>query len=179
MRTAGSSPISACSSRRRRMPDDSLEQRVRSRMASIRANQLERTLRPPSGIDFSSNDYLGLSSHPKLKQAMADAVFREGVGSTGSRLLRGDREIFADVERRFAAFKGTERALYFSSGYLANLAVLTTLAEKGDVILSDERNHASLIDACRLSRAERVVFPHNDAEAVAEKVRLKADAASG
>jgi 8-amino-7-oxononanoate synthase len=161
------------------MPDASLEQRIRSRMESIRANQLERTLRPPSGIDLSSNDYLDLSSHPQLKQAMADAVFREGVGSTGSRLLRGDRTVFADVERRFAAFKGTERALYFSSGYLANLAVLTTLAEKGDVILSDERNHASLIDASRLSRADRVVFPHNDAAAVAETVRtvrLKADA---
>jgi 8-amino-7-oxononanoate synthase len=160
------------------MPDDTLEQRVRARMASIRANQLERTLRPPSGIDLSSNDYLGLSSHPRLKQAMADAVLRDGVGSTGSRLLRGDRGIFADVERRFAAFKGTERALYFSSGYLANLAVLTTLAEKGDVIFSDERNHASLIDACRLSRAERIVFPHSDAKAVAEKLRLKADATS-
>ena len=64
------------------MPDDTLEQRVRARMASIRANQLERTLRPPSGIDLSSNDYLGLSSHPRLKQAMADAVLRDGVGST-------------------------------------------------------------------------------------------------
>jgi len=157
------------------MPDDSLEQRIRSRMESIRANQLERTLRPPSGIDLSSNDYLDLSSHPRLKQAMADAVFREGVGSTGSRLLRGHRAVFADVERRFADFKGTERALYFSSGYLANLAVLTTFTEKGDVIFSDERNHASLIDACRLSRAERVVFPHGDAEAIAKRVRLKAD----
>jgi len=144
-------------------------------MESIRANQLERTLHPPSGIDLSSNDYLGLSSHPRLQQAMADAVFRDGVGSTGSRLLRGHRAVFADVERRFAAFKGTERALYFSSGYLANLAVLTTFAEKGDVIFSDDRNHASLIDACRLSRADRVVFPHNDADAVEQNVRLKAD----
>jgi 8-amino-7-oxononanoate synthase len=152
------------------MPDDSLEQRVRARLASIGANQLERTLRPPSGIDFSSNDYLGLSSHPRLKQAMADAALRDGVGSTGSRLLRGDRVAFTDVERRFAAFKGTERALYFSSGYLANLAVLTTLAERNDVIFSDERNHASLIDACRLSRAECVVFPHNDVEAIRQRV---------
>jgi 8-amino-7-oxononanoate synthase len=145
-------------------------------MESIRANQLERTLHPPSGIDLSSNDYLGMSSHPRLQQAMADAVFRDGVGSTGARLLRGHRAVFADVERRFAAFKGTERALYFSSGYLANLAVLTTFAEKGDVIFSDERNHASLIDACRLSRADRVVFPHNDADAIEQNVRLKADA---
>src|SRR5215467_1243661 len=160
------------------MPEQ-LDARIRARLASIREADLERTLQPPSGIDMSSNDYLGLSTHPRLKQAMADAILRDGVGSTGSRLLRGHRTAFTDVERRFAEFKGTERALYFSSGYLANLAVLTTLAENGDVIFSDERNHASLIDACRLSRAERVVFPHNDAEAVAEKVRLKADAASG
>ena len=78
-----------------------------------------------------------------------------GGGSTGSRLLRGERESFARVERRFARFKGTERSLYFSSGYLANLAVLTTLPETGDVIFSDERNHASLIDGVRLSRATR------------------------
>ena len=148
------------------MPDNRLERRIRARIASIRANQLERTLRQPSGIDLSSNDYLGLSSHPRLTQAMADAVLRDGVGSTGSRLLRGDRPAFADVERRFAAFKGAERALYFSSGYLANLAVLTALAETGDLIFSDARNHASLIDACRLSRADCVVFPHNDADAI-------------
>ena len=152
------------------MPDDSLETRVLARLRTIRGHRLERTLRPPSGVDLSSNDYLGLSTHPRLTQAMADAVLRDGVGSTGSRLLRGHRTAFDDVERQFAAFKGAERALYFSSGYLANLAVLTTFAEKGDVIYSDERNHASLIDACRLSRAERVIFAHNDVEALEEKV---------
>ena len=155
------------------MPDDGLEQRVRARMASIRASRLERTLLPPSGVDLSSNDYLGLSTHPAVTRAMAEAVLRDGAGSTGSRLLRGERAAFADVERRFAAFKDAERALYFSSGYLANLGVLTTFAEKGDVIFSDERNHASLIDACRLSRAECVVFPHNGADAVEQAVRLK------
>ena len=150
-------------------------------MRTIRDGRLERTLHPPSGVDLSSNDYLGLSTHPRLKQAMADAVMAEGVGSTGSRLLRGHRAAFEDVERRFAAFKGAERALYFSSGYLANLAVLTTFAEKGDVVFSDERNHASLIDASRLSRADRVIFPHNDADAleakigITETLRLKAD----
>ena len=131
------------------MPDATLGELASSSAdaAAIRATAgLERTLRPPSGVDLSSNDYLGLSTHPRLKQAMVDAVAREGAGSTGSRLLRGERAAFADVERRFAAFKGAERALYFSSGYLANLAVLTTFAEKGDVIFSDERNHASLID---------------------------------
>lgn len=145
---------------------DSLEQRLRARLAELEANGLRRSLRAPAGIDFSSNDYLGLSTHPLLKARMAEAIGREGCGSTGSRLLRGEREIFAAVERRFAAFKGCERALYFSSGYLANLAVLTTFPEAGDVVYSDERNHASLIDGIRLSRARRIVFPHNDAEAL-------------
>jgi len=97
---------------------------------------------------------------------MAGAVYKEGCGSTGSRLLRGERESFRRVEERFAAFKGTERALYFSSGYLANLGVLTAMAQPGDVIYSDERNHASLIDGIRLSGAQRHIFPHNDAAAL-------------
>src|SRR5215475_97521 len=157
------------------MPDDSLEQRVRARMASLRASGLERTLLPPSGVDLSSNDYLGLSTHPAVTQAMADAVLRDGAGSTGSRLLRGERACFAEVERRFAAFKGAERALYFSSGYLANLAVLSTLAEAGDVICSDDRNHASLIDGIRLSKARRVIFPHNDSGALERLLREETD----
>jgi 8-amino-7-oxononanoate synthase len=97
---------------------------------------------------------------------MIEAVAREGAGSTGSRLLRGNREGFAALERRFASLKGTARSLYFSSGYLANLAVLTTFPEPGDVIFSDERNHASLIDGIRLSSARREIFPHNDVAAV-------------
>ena len=145
---------------------ESLEARVRARVNALREGGLLRTLRSPDGVDFSSNDYLGLSNHPLLKERMIAAVSREGCGSTGSRLLRGQRESFAAVERTFAALKETERALYFSSGYLANIAVLTTFPEEGDVILSDERNHASLIDGIRLSGARRVVFPHNNVEAL-------------
>ena len=148
------------------MPFSALEQRLAARLRDRESDGLTRTLRPPSGIDLSSNDYLCLSAHPELKRRMAEAVLREGCGSTGSRLLRGERESFARVERRFAEFKQTERSLYFSSGYMANLAVLTTFPEDGDVIFSDERNHASLIDGIRLSRARRVVFPHNDVEAL-------------
>ena len=147
-----------------------LAARVRSRLLSIREQNLERSLRPPSGIDLSSNDYLGLSQHPRVKRAMADAVAVEGAGSTGSRLLRGDRTSFTNVEQQFAAFKGTERALYFSSGYLANLAVLATLPEKGDIIFSDERNHASLIDGIRLSSSARFIVPHNDTDAIGQIV---------
>jgi 8-amino-7-oxononanoate synthase len=97
---------------------------------------------------------------------LIDAVAREGVGSTGSRLLRGERETFRAVEARFARFKRTDRSLYFSSGYLANLAVMTTFAEAGDVMISDERNHASLIDGIRLSPARREIFAHNDVAAM-------------
>jgi 8-amino-7-oxononanoate synthase len=154
---------------------DPLESRVAARLRAIRDAHLLRTLRPPTGIDLSSNDYLGLANHPRLKRAMIDAVEQHGCGSTGSRLLRGEREAFAAVERKFAAFKGTERALYFSSGYLANLAVLTTFPEGGDVIFSDERNHASLIDAVRLSSASRVVFPHNNIDALARLLRSRPD----
>jgi 8-amino-7-oxononanoate synthase len=145
--------------------------RLTERLRAIDAQGLRRTLRPPSGIDLCSNDYLGLAQHPILKQRMANAVIAEGVGSTGSRLLRGERSGFARVEETFARFKRAERSLYFSSGYLANLAVLTTFPEAGDVIFSDERNHASLIDGARLSRARRVVFPHNDAAALEELLR--------
>ena len=145
-----------------------LEQRVRRRLAEWEAAGLLRVLRPPAGLDFSSNDYLNLSRHPVIVDRLARAVGREGCGSTGSRLLRGDRGSFGALERRFADFKRVERSLYFSSGYLANIGVMTALAEPGDVVFSDERNHASLIDAVRLSAAARVVFPHNDVGRLAE-----------
>jgi 8-amino-7-oxononanoate synthase len=135
-------------------------------MRSLEEQGLRRTLRPPAGVDLSSNDYLGLAQHPRITAAMAAAVEREGAGSTGSRLLRGERDSFAALERRFAQFKGTESALYFSSGYLANIAVIATFAEAGDMVVSDAHNHASLIDGIRLSPARRHVFPHNDVAAV-------------
>ena len=99
------------------MPASSdLERRLRAQLDRLEREGLRRSLRAPSGIDFSSNDYLGLSTHPLLRDAMAEAVAREGCGSTGSRLLRGERDAFTQLERRFAAFKETERSLYFSSG---------------------------------------------------------------
>jgi 8-amino-7-oxononanoate synthase len=148
-----------------------LEWRLAARLADLREAGLYRTLCPPNGIDLCSNDYLGLSQHPLVKSRMAAAVEHEGAGSTGSRLLRGERTCFTHVEQSFATFKQTERSLYFSSGYLANVAVLTTFPEAGDVIFSDERNHASLIDGVRLSRAEKIVFPHNDAAGLERLMR--------
>ena len=155
--------------------NEPLEARVLARMVDLREAQLLRTLHSPNGFDLSSNDYLGLSTHPLLKERLIESVRREGVGSTGSRLLRGQRESFAAVERAFAFLKRTGRSLYFSSGYLANIAVLTTFPEQGDVILSDERNHASLIDGARLSRARRMVFPHNDVERLTDLIAQHRD----
>lgn len=156
---------------------EGLERRLRATLEEREQAGLRRVLRAPAGVDLSSNDYLGLAEHPLLKQRMAAAVCEEGCGSTGSRLLRGERECFSRVERRFARFKETERSLYFSSGYLANLAVLGTLPESGDVIFSDQRNHASLIDGARLSKARRVIFPHNDVAELARLLREESDAA--
>ena len=158
------------------MPTDSpLERRTRAHLADLESQGLLRSVRPPAGLDLSSNDYLGLSTDPHVVSRFTAGIAREGAGSTGSRLLRGDRECFAAVERSFATFKGTERSLYFSSGYLANLAVLTTLAEAGDSILCDRLNHASLVDGMRLSRARGLVFPHNDVNRVAELLEQRTD----
>jgi 8-amino-7-oxononanoate synthase len=139
---------------------DWLERRVSAHLAELEHAGLRRTLRPPDGVDLSSNDYLGLASHPRVKERMSAAVQQLGCGSTGSRLLRGERQCFDAMEQRFAQFKGAERALYFSSGYLANVAVLSAFPEAGDVLYCDELNHASLIDGARLSRARRVIYPH-------------------
>jgi 8-amino-7-oxononanoate synthase len=143
-----------------------LELRLRAALQARDEDGLLRTLRAPGGIDLSSNDYLGLSDHPLIKQAMIAAVEQEGCGSTGSRLLRGHRTLFDQVEGECAAFKQASAALYFSSGYLANIAVLSTLAQRGDRILSDRHNHASLRDGIRLSHARHIVFPHNDLAAL-------------
>jgi 8-amino-7-oxononanoate synthase len=139
-----------------------LECRIRVRLDRFEREGLTRRLAPPRGIDLSSNDYLQFASHPALKARMIEAIAEEGCGSTGSRLLRGDRLGFAQVESRFAAFKGAEAALYFSSGYAANLAVLATFLEEVDVVFFDRLNHASLVDAMRLGKARKIVFPHND-----------------
>ncbi len=141
-----------------------LERRIAERLAAIERAGLRRTLTPPSGVDLSSNDYLGLAHDPRVVDRMIAAAHREGCGATASRLLRGHREAFADLERRFARFKRTDASLYFGSGYLANIGVLTTFLEQGDVVFSDALNHASLIDGMRLSKARRVLFDHGDAD---------------
>jgi glycine C-acetyltransferase/8-amino-7-oxononanoate synthase len=111
-----------------------------------------------------SNNYLGLADHPTVRQAAADAAMRWGVGAGASRLVSGTMTIHRRLEERLAAFKGRESALLFGSGYLANAGTIAALARPGDVVFSDELNHASIIDGCRLSRADVFVYDHGDAE---------------
>ncbi|MFF9343990.1 MULTISPECIES: 8-amino-7-oxononanoate synthase [unclassified Streptomyces] len=131
---------------------------------------LVRTLRPrPAAsdlLDLASNDYLGLTRHPGVTGAAAEAARRWGAGATGSRLVTGTTELHGTLERELAAFCGFEAALVFSSGYTANLAALTALGGPGALIVSDAANHASIVDGCRLARAEAAVVPHADPEAV-------------
>jgi glycine C-acetyltransferase/8-amino-7-oxononanoate synthase len=111
-----------------------------------------------------SNNYLGLADHPRVRQAAAEAAMRWGVGAGSSRLVSGSMTIHRRLEERLAAFEGSESCLLFGSGYLANLGVIGALAGREDVIFSDELNHASIIDGCRLSGAEVVVYRHRDVE---------------
>jgi 8-amino-7-oxononanoate synthase len=111
-----------------------------------------------------SNDYLGLASHPVLREAAAEAMNQFGFGAGASRLVSGTSSIHLALERRIARFKGTEAALLFNSGYAANTGIIPALMEQGDLILSDQLNHASIIDGCRLSRARTEVYRHCDPE---------------
>ena len=111
-----------------------------------------------------SNNYLGLADHPRLRRAAADAALALGTSSGASRLISGSMSIHADLEATLAEFEGTEAALLFGSGYLANTGAIAALAGRGEVVFSDELNHASLIDGCRLARAETFVYRHRDTE---------------
>lgn len=113
-------------------------------------------------INFASNDYLGLASHPALIQAAVEATQQYGTGSTGSRLLSGHRQLHRQLEEEIAALKGTEDALVFSSGYLANLGTIAALVGAPDLILADEYNHSSLINGARISGATVISYRHSD-----------------
>jgi 8-amino-7-oxononanoate synthase len=120
-----------------------------------------------TGVNLCSNDYLGLSDNPALKQTVIEAMFKATrICGTGSRLLSGHAAVWNELEEEFAAFAGSEAALYFGSGYTANIGLLTSLANKNDVIFSDALNHASIIDGIRLSGAQKVIYPHRDLNAL-------------
>ena len=124
---------------------------------------------PPPGaiVSFAGNDYLGLSAHGAVVAAAHDAVERWGAGAGGSRLVTGSRPVHSELERALAEWKGEEAALLFPSGYAANLGVLATFGRAGARILSDERNHASIVDGCRLARADVALWRHRDLDHLA------------
>ncbi|WP_350335709.1 8-amino-7-oxononanoate synthase [Coralliovum pocilloporae] len=130
-----------------------------------------RGLKPASGLDFASNDYLGLANHPRLRAALSDALEGEiPVGAGGSRLLRGNDPHIEALEDAAAEFFGASSVLFFGGGFVANYALLTTLPQKGDLILLDDLVHASCHDGARSARAETVLVAHNDAGAVEKAV---------
>jgi glycine C-acetyltransferase/8-amino-7-oxononanoate synthase len=157
---------------------------VAERLEELRDRGLYRRLRLVSGpqgprvllggrpvLLLCSNNYLGLAEHPKVRTAAAEAALRWGAGAGASRLISGNMEPHRQLEARLAEFKGYEAALLFGSGYLANTGAIAALAGAGEVVFSDELNHASIVDGCRLSRAETFVYRHGDLEHLAWGLR--------
>jgi 8-amino-7-oxononanoate synthase len=144
-----------------------------------RAAGLRRSLRArqagDAGLDLASNDYLGLSHHPRVVAGGVRALQTWGAGSTGSRLVTGNTALHEQFETALAEFVGAESALVFSSGYTANLGAVVSLSGPGSLVVSDALTHASLVDACRLSRARVVVTPHRDVDAVDGALRDRAE----
>ena len=160
---------------------------IDSELATLAARDLLRTLRTHAGpqqtrlrvagrelINFGSNDYLGLAADPRLSAAATRAAEVEGWGAGASPLVTGHGTAHQRLEQRLAEFEGTEAALVFSSGYAANLGTIAALVGRGDAIYADQHNHASMIDGCRLSRADIHVYPHRDLRAVEEMLRAGA-----
>jgi len=162
------------------MPDDVISAWKASLEKGLRAlegQHQRRSLAEIHGIDLCSNDYLGLATHPALREAVAKAVENAArVGGTASRLLSGQTEGWRRLEEEFAAFAGTEAALFFGSGYAANLGLLSALVSRDDVVYSDVLNHASLIDGMRLSGARKVIYPHLDLSALEDSLKQDAGA---
>ena len=119
-------------------------------------------------LNFCSNNYLGLADDPRLRQAAIDSLIKEGVGSGASRLVCGNMSAHEQLERRLAEFKRTESCLVFNTGYMANVGVISSVCERGDIIFSDKLNHASIIDGILLSQADFKRYPHNDTDTLAE-----------
>jgi 8-amino-7-oxononanoate synthase len=136
---------------------------LQAELSTLHRKAQLRVLQQLQGVNLCSNDYLGLSTDALLKQALQDAVARPiAVGSTGSRLLSGNSSDWEELEVDFAKFAGTETALYFSSGYSANVGLLSAILKPSDIVFSDKLNHASIIDGIRLAGVCKVIYPHCD-----------------
>lgn len=162
------------------MPSDVLSQwkaGLQRGLHALEERSQRRSLAEIQGLNLCSNDYLGLAESSELRQALAQAVQSSTrVGGTGSRLLSGQTEEWNELEEEFASFAGTEAALFFPSGYAANMGLLASLVGKNDVVYSDVLNHASLIDGIRLSGARKVIYPHLDMGALENSLRQEAGA---
>ena len=144
-----------------------LEAQLTAELKSLAEQDRLRGLIQPNGIDLTSNDYLGLTSHPAIRQALIHALERGiPLGSGGSRLLRGNNRDHDALENELARFKQSEAALIFNSGYDANVGVFSTLCGPDDVVFSDALIHASMIDGIRASGAQKQIFAHNDMAAL-------------
>jgi 8-amino-7-oxononanoate synthase len=154
----------------------SFQREVEDGLRGLEARDQRRSLVEICGVNLCSNDYLGLAESDELRAAVLEAV-REAprVGGTGSRLLSGHLEVWDALEQEFAQFAGTEAALYFGSGYAANVGLLTSVLRKADVVFSDELNHASLIDGIRMSGASKIIYPHLDVNALEQGLRARAN----
>jgi glycine C-acetyltransferase len=168
-----------------------LEKFLIQELDSLRQKNLDRRLRVLEGrqlpqavfdrrsvVNLSSNNYLGLNTHPKLVHAAIDATEKYGVGSGAVRTIAGTMDVHLQLEERIARFKQVEACVVFQSGFTANAGTVAAILGKGDIIISDELNHASIIDGCRLSRADIKIFPHRDLSAL-EKILQETQSLSG
>ena len=147
----------------------SLDARLNEELRHWGQQGRRRTLTSARGVDFTTNDYFSLSCHPEVIQASQEAAEKFGAGAGAARLLRGNLGLHETLENETAQWQNTEAALLLPSGYQANLALLSTLPNAGDILLSDERNHASIIDGCRLSKATCAIYQHNNLTSLREQ----------
>ncbi len=155
-----------------------IQERFRTELADLESRAQLRHLEAPRGIELNSNDYLGLATDPRMKQSILEAVNSSTrAASTGSRLLSGHDDAWTALETDFARWVGAESALYFTSGYAANLGLLGAILRAEDVVFSDSANHASLIDGMRLAKCRRVILPHLNLNALEEQLQRHQSAA--
>ena len=139
------------------------------------ANEAEITLNGKKVINLSSNNYLGFANHPRLKKAAIEAIEKYGVGAGAVRTIVGNMDIHEELEKTLAKFKREESAFLFQSGFNCNAGTIQAIALKGDIIISDELNHASIIDGARLSRADKAIYKHSDMESLEEVLKENKD----
>src|SRR5216684_1894004 len=149
-----------------------INQRILAELCELESRAQLRRLKTVRGIDLSSNDYLGLATNPRMKQTILEEVNSASrIASSGSRLLSGQDEAWTVLENDFARWVGVEAALYFTSGYAANIGLLSAVLRREDIVFSDSANHASLIDGIRLAKCRRVIFPHLDLNFLEDELR--------